>query len=634
MTDLAVGADQDDDGGADRGAVWVLFLDTDGTVKGHQKISAAEGGFTGALEDNDAMGRSVASLGDIDSDGVTDLAVGAPGDDDEGSDRGAVWVLFQNAAPVVNETTVETAVPTAGQTISVSATVNDDSGIARVEMLFRGAGASSFLAHEMVGQNGSYRADIPDFAVGDRGMEYFIRATDNSGAVTRLPEQGIFSIPVKVSDLRNDEPQPTGSQESAYRLISIPLDLTDKSPRAVLEDDLGAYDNTRWRFYELTPAPNPTQNNLIELPDIAEMPPGKAFFLIVRDLDGLIDTGAGTSVRTDASFEILLQPGWNLIGNPFNFPIPIGNLALGSGNLLDLRFLDGTWDGFTGGAIEPFEGYAIASEGADILLLDPDITGQSVVAKSGQGAAALWSVRILARSRHARDIDNVAAVFENASEQWDRLDRPEPPAPPGDYVSVYFTHPEWHRLFSRYSTDARPVPQGGAVWPFDVTTTVRDPVHLTFEGLADIPPEFEVWLVDDVVRTAQNLRQTPTYTVAAAPRSLQLIVGKPGFLDGKLAESREIPTTFELFPNFPNPFNPSTTIRYGVPEAAAVSLVVYNMLGQKVATLMHGAEQPAGFHAAVWDGRSDAGTQVAGGVYFVRMRAGRFMQTQKMVLVK
>ena len=92
--DLAVGSAWDDDGGADRGAVWVLFLNTDGTVKAHQKISDTEGGFTGVLDDGDRFGRSVAALGDLDGDGVGDLAVGAYGDDDGGANRGAVWVLF------------------------------------------------------------------------------------------------------------------------------------------------------------------------------------------------------------------------------------------------------------------------------------------------------------------------------------------------------------------------------------------------------------------------------------------------------------------------------------------------------------------------------------------------------------
>jgi hypothetical protein len=96
--DLAVGAWLDDDGGTDRGAAWILFLNVDGTVKAHQKISDTQGGFTGTMDDDDRFGLSVASLGDLDGDGTGDLAVGAPRDDDGGdlpdANRGAVWVLF------------------------------------------------------------------------------------------------------------------------------------------------------------------------------------------------------------------------------------------------------------------------------------------------------------------------------------------------------------------------------------------------------------------------------------------------------------------------------------------------------------------------------------------------------------
>ncbi|MBU0975707.1 MAG: DUF4215 domain-containing protein [Patescibacteria group bacterium] len=95
-TDIAVGAYLDDDGGSNRGAVWILFLDDDNTVKSHQKISDTEGTFTGVLDDNDYFGSSVSNLGDLDLDGVEDIAVGAERDDDDHSDAGAVWILFLN----------------------------------------------------------------------------------------------------------------------------------------------------------------------------------------------------------------------------------------------------------------------------------------------------------------------------------------------------------------------------------------------------------------------------------------------------------------------------------------------------------------------------------------------------------
>jgi len=94
--DCAVGEYLSNDGGTWRGAVWILFLNSDGTVKSHQKVSSTQGGFLGIIEDGDYFGRDVKLIGDLDNDGVVDLAVSSVRDDDGGVDRGAVWILFLN----------------------------------------------------------------------------------------------------------------------------------------------------------------------------------------------------------------------------------------------------------------------------------------------------------------------------------------------------------------------------------------------------------------------------------------------------------------------------------------------------------------------------------------------------------
>jgi len=99
ITELAVGAPRDDDGeGDDSGAVWILFLASDGTVRDQQKISDTTGGFSGRLNAGDLFGFSIAALGDLDGDEIPDIAVGAPNDDDgTGNDLGAVWIVFLDA---------------------------------------------------------------------------------------------------------------------------------------------------------------------------------------------------------------------------------------------------------------------------------------------------------------------------------------------------------------------------------------------------------------------------------------------------------------------------------------------------------------------------------------------------------
>ena len=98
-------------------------------------------------------------------------------------------------------------------------------------------------------------------------------------------------------------------------------------------------------------------------------------------------------------------------------------------------------------------------------------------------------------------------------------------------------------------------------------------------------------------------------------------------------EYTEVPRDLRLEQNFPNPFNPATTIRYRLPEAGGVSLEVYNLVGQRAAILVD-EHQPAGSHTLIWDGRDDSGRPVASGVYVYRLRAGDAVETRKLVLLK
>ena len=98
-------------------------------------------------------------------------------------------------------------------------------------------------------------------------------------------------------------------------------------------------------------------------------------------------------------------------------------------------------------------------------------------------------------------------------------------------------------------------------------------------------------------------------------------------------ENRNIPKTFSLNQNYPNPFNPVTTLRYDIPENSHVNIIIYDILGRQVRTLVN-QTQDAGFKSVLWDATNDFGKQVSAGVYLYQIQAGEFVQTKKMVLLK
>lgn len=103
--------------------------------------------------------------------------------------------------------------------------------------------------------------------------------------------------------------------------------------------------------------------------------------------------------------------------------------------------------------------------------------------------------------------------------------------------------------------------------------------------------------------------------------------------DFGVAKMVVLPTENELFPNYPNPFNPVTTIGYSLEEETHVSMAVYNTLGQLVRTLVNEV-QSTGDYEVVWDATDNDGVAVASGIYLYRFQAGRIGSSKRMVLLK
>ncbi|UCE04734.1 MAG: T9SS type A sorting domain-containing protein, partial [bacterium] len=123
------------------------------------------------------------------------------------------------------------------------------------------------------------------------------------------------------------------------------------------------------------------------------------------------------------------------------------------------------------------------------------------------------------------------------------------------------------------------------------------------------------------------------FWVEASGNTNSISVLDKGIAIGVASDKKELPLTFALSQNYPNPFNPETMIKYQLPKSCDVKLIVYNLMGQKVATLFEGNQKP-GFHSIIWNGLDDQGKPVSSGLYLYRLDAESFSKTYKMMLVR
>ncbi|GEM_PF-2211077 len=144
---------------------------------------------------------------------------------------------------------------------------------------------------------------------------------------------------------------------------------------------------------------------------------------------------------------------------------------------------------------------------------------------------------------------------------------------------------------------------------------------IAMAGASELPDGIAGQLLIDIDdETAESMLSGDVILNEGNPRPIEMSI-------------RDIPEEFKLTQNFPNPFNPVTTIQYQLPQDARVQLVIYNQLGQQVKTLVD-EEQAAGYYRIEWNATNDAGMPVSSGMYIYRLQTGEFSDVKRMIFLK
>jgi hypothetical protein len=180
----------------------------------------------------------------------------------------------------------------------------------------------------------------------------------------------------------------------------------------------------------------------------------------------------------------------------------------------------------------------------------------------------------------------------------------------------------------------------GGAWTLTVRARLDDPdatttVHLHLRDVGTRPPDTRRYVLDPEKerRLAIQNDRVAVEVQSGEPRRLRVLVGTEAFAEAKSGDVSLQSFTTGLSGNYPNPFTRATRIEYQLADRRRVTLAVFNVLGQRVRTLVD-EPQDAGGHAVTWEGENRYGRPVGSGVYFVRLTAGRTTKTRKMVLVR
>lgn len=364
--------------------------------------------------------------------------------------------------------------------------------------------------------------------------------------------------------------------------------------------------------------------------------------------DGVLNLGAGYWLGTtndgllDIQGEIAPNPqsfnisaGWNLISNPLVVDIPRENLlfsngvetygwedALLSGWIEDILFTSDGNGYVDSDTLKYWKAYWLGALEDLAVEFDNFPTTFGPLSSNRDG----WYIQFNALDLNGNfDNTNLIGQEPDASDDYDiGVDAIKPPPPPFDAVRLFLLHPEWgHLLGDEFSKDIR-----SEVFDDDITTwqfTGESSSEITlFWTLENLPAGINVGLFTSLGFV--DMRENSEYTFLIDEFSNFEV--RASFSSLGIDDNHIIPLEFTLKQNFPNPFNPITTIAYQIPKAGKVNISIYNIKGELIKTMVNEAKTP-GSYSVNW-----LSSDYSSGIYFYKLTAGNKTFTKKMLLLK
>jgi hypothetical protein len=416
-----------------------------------------------------------------------------------------------------------------------------------------------------------------------------------------------------------------GGAETDYNIISIPYELSPNKINTVFKDilDQYGYDKSKWRIFHYKNENSGTPDYIEYLSGLDDIDPGKGYWIIVRrDQEISFDIGETLHADNYGPFKLVLNPGWNQIGNPYDFNISWDaiiqyNKDKGiNTNVLETfkTFTDGSFQ--EPGVIDRFKGGFVRNNGAAVDLevpftKDPGINGRKNSTERHFASNLDKKEWRLSLNLSAGELKNRITSFGMHPQAQDGVDQRDEHKLPAFIQSLDLSFP--HSLAtSIVATDDH------YTWDVEViNSTDTKEVTLSWDNTSFGSNDRQLYLQDNVAQRLIDMRTENHYTFNYhEDYSFKIHFGDKSYI-----EDIAKPSNVVLSDAYPNPMSSSTKIPFTVTkDRTHVRLGVYTLQGQELQTLVNDNLDP-GFYEFEWDGKGTTGGEITSGVVIYRLQA-------------
>jgi hypothetical protein len=513
-----------------------------------------------------------------------------------------------------------------GQDLVITIEVNDASCVQEINLLFTGlttglssTDITSLTTQDMIRASGNtFSTTLSSSQLGDPlGILYLFEVLSTDGSRFNT-SSSLVKIALTTFDTQlGDVPEITsvssfGTSVNNYQIVSIPYVLPNNSVTAIFDEVSPIYDQSEYRIFSYRNTGSST-GNYVEFQEsgFPGINPGIGYWLIIAEDPGPIDPGAGSVVEVspEAPYELVLQPGLNLIGNPFPTAINWSAIKAVNGDSAGIsdiqQFLGGTYN--ANQQVAAFRGGFVRNDNPTPATIQIPITTEVLGGRKNETARTdnsidekEWEVAFhLSDGLIHTEIPGIGMRLD-AKEGLDQYDFTKVP---GVFESADLI------FDSELNINRHIVPTAESyVWIFEVVNAQHRTV-LSWNNSFFKNSQKEIWIYDPITNQKWDMKAHQSILLNENSNRFKVIYGSRSFV-----EEEAVPEFTGIFNPYPNPFRNNITIPFVMEEAANVDLRLYDISGTLQRVIFSGNKQE-GYHEFNWDAFDD----LKSGLYTIQM---------------